>query len=833
MSEKKGVKLKECIRLPMLRINTSTEGKTEPLVKSTKFGNGSPMKAVIDYFSKEPKSKKDKILLIKSGTGTGKTTLIPYFLMLKDRNEEKLKKIICTQPRKNNINNAEMITKGFRYEYAEEIYSGDSLTVEQTSDENYSANIGVKMLTKSTVRSIESDTPTFLDFYIDQSFYNNLIKEIKKGNEDVLRQYSYIILDEVHERTLSMDLILTRLQHDYSLLHEDNLNDFPNIIIMSATFNVEKFARYFDVWEDTDEINQSHVLIISAESPYSIQINDEYRNNDSYISAGVKIIMDIDKNHKDDTCESDTIHETCKDWEPDMRKPKSIARDILFFLPTVAAIEEVVSLIKKEMKNHKDLKILQAYHGISDKILNDIMAEPEKTLLDIEGKPFKSLTTRRVILSTNFLETGTTVNCLGYVIDSGLVNLATYNPVTRATIMEVQLETCNNRDQRKGRVGRTCSGVFYPLYTKETEENFNENPLSSLISSKLDIMLLNLLEEYSPIVSEESIKSNPLLPRAFDVVRNIKFLDTPIPELIHDALSTLYTLGAIDIDSRITNTGRQIAKLVGITQSVEVAKLIVMSSLYQCTTAAVIIATFIETMSDNQDTINKILSYNSAKINIPYFLKSDFVNCVHIWNTLQEEVRFLMKIKLNSNGEQLKEWILTSFVNAFRLTPEDKLMVEVEKIYQNIMHISREINRKLFELSMIIPIIDEYKNVEVKSKDEYDIFMNALYKNTERNLTYYTNFKKCIAESFISNRAVLNEETSDYVVESSYIPNLDPIKRLIIPKVDISSFVSKEEPKAMKQFLPKNIVFASLTLDTDKKAGKHEYRIKYISEIEK
>lgn len=57
----------------------------------------------------------------------------------------------------------------------------------------------------------------------------------------VLQEYSHLIIDEIHERDVNCDLLLTVLKENI-IPHRKDLK----VILMSATLNAEIFSNYFD-----------------------------------------------------------------------------------------------------------------------------------------------------------------------------------------------------------------------------------------------------------------------------------------------------------------------------------------------------------------------------------------------------------------------------------------------------------------------------------------------------------------------------------------------------------------------------------------------------------
>ena len=84
----------------------------------------------------------------------------------------------------------------------------------------------------------------------------------------------------------------------------------------------------------------------------------------------------------------------------------------------------------------------------------------------------------RIYLGTDVIESSITLPDIYIVIDLGLKNKVTYNPIIDDTLNEVSFINKTNAGQRKGRTGRRNDGLYYHLY--------NENNLNKDIESKLE-----------------------------------------------------------------------------------------------------------------------------------------------------------------------------------------------------------------------------------------------------------------------------------------------------------------------------------------------------------
>ncbi|GCA63522.1 hypothetical protein KIPB_010412 [Kipferlia bialata] len=143
---------------------------------------------------------------------------------------------------------------------------------------------------------------------------------------------------------------------------------------------------------------------------------------------------------------------------------------------------------------------------------------------------------RVIIFATNVAETGITIPDCRYVVDSGLAQRVKWNPELGCQELRTAFATRSSLDQRKGRAGRTASGICVRLYS---EQDYKNSQQASDDNCDQDVAqtLLRLLE------AEE--KGRPIeLPQ-------------PIPAAARsEAIGTLMELGALDKRMHVTKEGR-------------------------------------------------------------------------------------------------------------------------------------------------------------------------------------------------------------------------------------------------------------------------------------
>lgn len=366
--------------------------------------------------------KENRVIVVESPTGSGKTTQIPQILY----EEGYAKKGILgiTQPRRiAAISVSQFIAQQMK---------------EKNSNPIPANLVGYKM---------RFDDKTGLETKIKIMTDGILLQEIKA--DYYLSDYSIIMVDEAHERSLNIDFILGLLKR--ILIHR---TDFK-VIISSATINAEIFSEYFD----SCPIVRIDTIAYPVELKY-IPVKQDYKY-ENIITSITDIVNDEYKNNKQG--------------------------DILIFLPGQKAINDCINSIDSSRISGA-LKILPLYARLSS-------ADQEKVFYNYPGK-------KKVIVATNIAETSVTIDGITAVIDSGLAKINYYNQKSyTSSLIEVPISkaSCN---QRKGRAGRTAPGVCYRLYTKSnyetralfTEEEIFRTDLSEVVLRMAEIGINNFEE---------------------------------------------------------------------------------------------------------------------------------------------------------------------------------------------------------------------------------------------------------------------------------------------------------------------------------------------------
>ncbi|KAG5762560.1 hypothetical protein H9Q72_009342 [Fusarium xylarioides] len=321
---------------------------------------------------------KNQVVIVNAETGSGKSTQLTQRIMYLEL--EKRLQVVCTQPRR--IAAREL---GKRVSAELDVAYGEQVGVHHRHFNKTSKETRLKFATEGILlRQCQSDP--------------------------LLSEYSCVIIDECHERTTDVDILLSLLKR--ALRFRSGLK----VVIMSATMNSDQFMKYFNLSE--------MVNIQGRTFPVEIQYLEKATPN--YCEMALYTVKHI--------CDN---------------KPVG---DILVFLASTHQIERAVSKLRKALKN---IDIWPLYSKLSQ---------------SDQAKALQPRQRQRCIVATNIAETSLTIDGISYVVDGGVEIQSVYNPRVGMHTMQPAPISKASAAQRAGRAGRTRPGVCYRLYTMEIHD---------------------------------------------------------------------------------------------------------------------------------------------------------------------------------------------------------------------------------------------------------------------------------------------------------------------------------------------------------------------------
>lgn len=471
------------------------------------------------------KVRENDVLLLIGETGSGKSTQIPQFLFQEDWCRKRHVRLLTGDSKnsqKGSVGGTVAILQPRRVA-ATSLASRVAQEVGTPLGSSSPAS-----LVGYSVRFDSNVSPsTRVKFLTDGMMVQELARD------PWLREYSCVVVDEVHERGVNVDLMLGFLKR---LMEGKSDKDGRGgvalkVVVMSATADMEGIERFFG-GSQKDEGPNGRCSTPQAISLATCHIRGrQYPVTIHYSPTPVTNLLDA-----------------CLDRITHIHQHSPLPGDILVFLSGQEMIENLESLCltyastlgqrdkaaKKTEQSQRlpRLEVLPLYAALPTAAQQRIFSTPKDNFM------------RRVILATNIAETSITVPRIRHVIDTGKqksryfragLNLDTLlsGPVSRSAAK-----------QRAGRAGREAPGHCYRLYTEADFTALETDTKPEILQTDLSSLVLTL-------------KSHGV-----DDVLRFPLLTSPPRKNLEAALLHLLSLDALDEDSgEITDMGRKMALL--------------------------------------------------------------------------------------------------------------------------------------------------------------------------------------------------------------------------------------------------------------------------------
>jgi len=326
-----------------------------------------------------------QVVVVAGETGSGKTTQIPKILLELGRGITG--QIGHTQPRR-------IAARAVADRVAEEldVELGEAVGYQVRFTDHSSERTLVKVMTDGV-----------------------LLAEIQ--NDRLLERYDTIVIDEAHERSLTIDFLLGYLKE--ILPRRPDLK----VVVTSATIDTTRFSEHFASADGAP----APVVEVSGRT-YPVEVR--------YEPYGV-----------DDGDERDQVQAIC---DAVVSLQHAGPGDVLVFLSGEREIRDTSDALAG--LKLRDTEIVPLYARLSS-------AEQHRVFEPHSG--------RRVVLATNVAETSLTVPGIRYVVDPGTARISRYSSRLKVQRLPIEAISQASANQRSGRCGRVADGIAIRLYSEE------------------------------------------------------------------------------------------------------------------------------------------------------------------------------------------------------------------------------------------------------------------------------------------------------------------------------------------------------------------------------
>lgn len=562
--------------------------------------------------------RRNRITIIEGTTGCGKTTQVPQFIMDDSYERGENFNIVVTQPRR-------IAAKSI----AERVCKERDWPIGQL----VGYQIGMDKVACENTRLLYCTTGVLLQKLITLKRIDN---------------YTHIIIDEVHERDDETDLLLMVVKK-FVWQHCAKVK----VILMSATFDVQKFKQYYSLTirgqimaPATIEIQQqSHEIFIS----YLESLKELYCDK---LGSDVSKKFDKAEPYLDPEILS-LVRELLKKFELIERQSNKKRGAVLIFLPGFDSIAELKKLLEQNVPSDQTWKIYPLHSSITLDEQNRIFEKP------IHNE-------RKVILATNIAESSITVPDCEYVIDFCLTKNLVVDPETNYPTLKLEWASQANCRQRAGRTGRTSTGRVFRMVPERFFKALPASSLPELLRTPLENAILKVkrLEMGSP---KELLGSCIDKPNILDLKK---------------AILRLKRVGALTVkkgefydqeDGDLTFLGELMAQLP---LDVQVARFVILGHVFDILDDCIIIAACLSMQNFFINSFNNKLEAYKARL---AWADNSWSDPIALYNAYKLYQHFLEARIFSDGSPKAQSWCARNFIQYKRLKDVVMLVKELQR----------------------------------------------------------------------------------------------------------------------------------------------------------
>jgi ATP-dependent helicase HrpA len=529
-----------------------------------------------------------------------------------------------------------------------------------------------------------------------------LLAEMHRDRE--LKKYDTIILDEAHERSLTIDFLLGYFKQ--LLPRRPDLK----LIITSATIDPESFSRHFDgapIVEVSGRTFPVEVryrpLVADADGTGNDEDDLDF---DTDVAADPSPTRSPDHENRRDAPRGPAA-KTASRGSLLNGKPGSARRedrdvlegindaldelageapgDVLVFLSGENEIRDAEDAIRG--RNVPGTEVLPLYGRLS--------AADQHRVFERSTMPGIR---RRVVLATNVAETSLTVPGIKYVIDAGTARISRYSARSKVQRLPIEPISQASANQRSGRAGRTSPGIAIRLYSEADYVRRSEYTDPEILRTNLAAVILQMVSlglgdiQRFPFLQPPDSRG---IKDGLDLLRELGALKAapstgsrtasvpetgptpPVPDDRNDRSAV--PVGIEGAGLQITRIGRQLTQLP---IDPRFARMILESKQHDVTREVMAIVAGLSIQDPRERPLEKRELANAAHARFAD-PTSDFLSLLNLWNHLEQQEKEL-------SGNQFRRMCRAEYLNYLRVR-------EWKDVYRQLTRTAKQLGLRVGE----------------------------------------------------------------------------------------------------------------------------------------
>jgi len=413
----------------------------------------------------------NRVVVVEGETGSGKTTQIPAFILEQAMERGEIVNIAVTEPRRlAAVNAADRVA----VELGCNTSDMNELPIAKTGQDLVGFHVRLRKRVSQYTQLLYCTTGVLLQKL--SGFY--------RDGEDIdpdayLSSLTHIIVDEVHERQLDIDFLLTIIRE--RVLVEPKFAHI-RVVLMSASLDLSLLTNYFKGcavvsvpgrmfhveihhWDEVDKLVGATSIERRVRKGLPVSIEEE--------SDEEEIVDSESSSDSDSEGDSSIKKKIVEESHLLMDKPTPFDEDLVADLCIQLATSN-----KKEGEKEEPGQCVLVFLSGTDRIQDVEKALQRRSTRipivilhgnqtpEVQKQAFVPLKYGwRIVLSTNVAETSVTLPDVTHVIDVGTAKVAHWDAVSNVQSLREQTCSAASMKQRAGRAGRVRAGHCWRLYS--------------------------------------------------------------------------------------------------------------------------------------------------------------------------------------------------------------------------------------------------------------------------------------------------------------------------------------------------------------------------------